>query len=51
MTRHISSETPRVMVVDGSKVVRKIIEQLLHHDLPGVTVLSCSTGEEAKAHL
>lgn len=51
VTRHISSENPRVMVVDGSKVVRKIIEQLLHHDLPGVTVLSCSTGEEAKAHL
>jgi CheY-like chemotaxis protein len=51
VTRHISSDTPRVMVVDGSKVVRKIIDQLLHHDLPGVTVLSCSTGEEAKAHL
>lgn len=51
VTRHISSETPRVMVVDGSKVVRKIIDQLLHHDLPGVTVLACSTGEEAKAHL
>ncbi|GMU43553.1 MAG: response regulator [Xanthomonadales bacterium] len=51
VTRHISSENPRVMVVDGSKVVRKIIEQLLHQDLPGVTVLSCSTGEEAKTHL
>jgi len=51
VTRHISSETPRVMVVDGSKVVRKIIDHLLHHDMPGVTVLACSTGEEAKAHL
>lgn len=51
VTRHISSETPRVMVVDGSRVVRKIIDQLLHHDLPGVTVFSCSTGEEAKAQL
>lgn len=51
VTRHISSETPRVMVVDGSKVVRKIIDQLLHQDLPGVTVLACSTGEEAKAQL
>lgn len=51
VTRHISSEHPRVMVVDGSKVVRKIIDQLLHQDLPGVTVLSCTTGEEAIAHL
>lgn len=51
VTRHIASENPRVMVVDGSKVVRKIIDQLLHHDLPGVTVLACSTGAEAKAHL
>jgi CheY-like chemotaxis protein len=51
MTRHITSDNPRVMVVDGSKVVRRIIEQLLHNDLPGGTVLSCSSGEEAKAQL
>ena len=51
VTRHISSENPRVMVVDGSKVVRKIIDQLLHNDLPGVTVLACSTGAEAKVQL
>lgn len=51
VTRHITSDNPRVMVVDGSKVVRKIIDQLLHQDLPGVTVLACSTAEEAKAHL
>jgi CheY-like chemotaxis protein len=51
VTRHISSENPRVLVVDGSRVVRKIIDQLLHHDLPGVTVLACSSGEEAKVHL
>jgi CheY-like chemotaxis protein len=51
LTRHITSETPRVMVVDGSKVVRRLIEQLLKTDLPGVTVLSCETGAEAKQHL
>jgi CheY-like chemotaxis protein len=51
LTRHIASETPRVMVVDGSKVVRRLIEQLLKADLPGVTVLSCETGAEAKRHL
>jgi len=51
LTRHITSETPRVMVVDGSKVVRRLIEQLLKADLPGVEVLSCESGAEAKKHL
>jgi len=51
ITRHISSETPRIMVVDGSKVVRKMIEALLVKDVPGVTVISCETGAEAKAAL
>ena len=51
LTRHITSETPRVMVVDGSKVVRRLIEQLLKADLPGVTVLSCESGAEAKKQL
>jgi CheY-like chemotaxis protein len=51
LTCHITSETPRVMVVDGSKVVRRLIEQLLKADLPGVTVLSCETGAEAKQQL
>jgi CheY-like chemotaxis protein len=51
LTRHISSDTPRVMIVDGSRVVRKLIEQLLKRDLPNVTVLSCGSGEEAKQAL
>jgi CheY-like chemotaxis protein len=51
LTRHIATETPRVMVVDGSKVVRRLIEQLLKSDLPGVTVLSCESGVEAKKQL
>ncbi|MBD8527474.1 response regulator [Pseudomarimonas arenosa] len=51
ITRHISSETPRIMVVDGSKVVRKMIETLLIKDVPNVTVISCETGAEAKAAL
>ena len=50
-TRHISSETPRVMVVDGSKLVRRLIEGLLIKDLPGATVISCGCGEEAKVAL
>ncbi|WP_313916416.1 response regulator [Tahibacter sp.] len=51
LTRHISSDEPRVMVVDGSKVVRRLIEQVLKADLPGVTVLACETGAEAKQQL
>ncbi|MGH8040700.1 MAG: response regulator [Rudaea sp.] len=51
LTRHLTSETPRVMVVDGSKVVRRLIEQLLKADVPGVTVLSCESGDEAKQQL
>jgi CheY-like chemotaxis protein len=51
ISRHITSEQPRIMVVDGSKVVRRMIEQLLTKDVPGVTVLSCETGAEAKAAL
>jgi len=51
ITRHVTSENPRVMVVDGSKVVRKLIEQLLVKDVPGVSVISCETGAEAKAAL
>ncbi|MHB8446636.1 MAG: response regulator [Rudaea sp.] len=39
------------MVVDGSKVVRRLIEQLLKADLPGVTVLACESGAEAKKQL
>jgi CheY-like chemotaxis protein len=51
LTRHIASDEPRVMVVDGSKVVRRLIEQVLKADLPGVTVLACESGAEAKQQL
>jgi len=51
ITRHISSDTPRVMVVDGSKVVRRLIEQVLKQELPGVELVSCDSGKEAQAAL
>ena len=47
LTRHITSDTPRVMIVDGSRVVRRLMSQLLERDLDNVTVFSCGTGEEA----
>ena len=48
LTSHISSDNPRVLVVDGSKVARKLIEQVLKAELPNATVTACETGAEAK---
>ena len=42
---------PRIMVVDGSKVVRKMIEGVLRQQLPTMQFVACETGEEAKAAL
>ncbi len=46
--RHLISETPRVMVVDGSKMVRKMIADVLKRDLPGVEVIGCDSVAEAR---
>jgi len=43
--------TPRIMVVDGSKVVRKMIEGVLRQQLPDLEFIGCETAEEAKAAL
>ncbi|HET9031640.1 MAG TPA: response regulator [Dokdonella sp.] len=51
LTHHLSSDEPRVLVVDGSRVVRRLIEQMLKSNLPGVTVLACESGAEAMAQL
>ena len=39
------------MVVDGSKVVRKMIEGVLRTQLPNMEFIGCETGEEAKTAL
>ena len=49
--RHLISSTPRVMVVDGSKMVRKMIGDVLMRDLPGVEVIGCASIAEARAAL
>ena len=49
--RHLDTATPRVMVVDGSKVTRRMIEGVLRKELPGVDIIGCETGAEAKAAL
>jgi CheY-like chemotaxis protein len=49
--RHVISESPRVMVVDGSKLVRRLIGDVLARDLPGVEVIPCAGLDEARAAL
>ena len=44
---YILSEQPRIMIVDSSKVVRRLLDQLLRADLPQVNVVACETGAEA----
>ncbi|WP_440224085.1 response regulator [Dokdonella sp. MW10] len=51
LTQHIASENPRVLVVDGSRVVRRLIEQTLRANLPEATVIACETGDEAMRQL
>lgn len=49
--RGFDTTTPRIMVVDGSKVVRKMIEGVLRQQIPNLEFVGCETGEEAKAAL
>jgi CheY-like chemotaxis protein len=49
--RHIASDNPRVMVVDGSKVARTLISRVLEKGLPGATIIACETGAEAEQAL
>ncbi|MEP7044174.1 MAG: response regulator [Dokdonella sp.] len=51
LTRHVSSEAPRVLVVDGSRVVRQLIERVLKTELPGCSVFGCGSGAEARVLL
>lgn len=49
--KHLHNEAPRIMVVDGSRVVRKLIEQVLIKALPLAEVVGCASGAEAQAAL
>jgi CheY-like chemotaxis protein len=49
--RHLISDAPRVMVVDGSKLVRKLIGDVLVKELPNVEVVGCGSLAEAQAAL
>ncbi|WP_266159960.1 response regulator [Dyella silvatica] len=47
-SHRVVSDTPRVLVVDGSRVVRQLITRVLHAELPGAEVISCASGVEAQ---
>lgn len=47
--RHVVSEAPRLMVVDGSKLVRKLIGDALQRELPQAQVVGCAGLAEARA--
>lgn len=47
----IDADTPRVMVVDGSRLVRRLVEQVLRAELPELHIVGCGSGAEAKAAL
>ena len=49
--RHVASAAPRVMVVDGSKLVRRLIGDVLHKELADVEVVGCGGLEQARAAL
>ena len=49
--RHVVSDAPRVMVVDGSRMVRKLIGDVLQRELPGARIVACDGLESARAAL
>lgn len=49
--KHLEGPATRVMVVDGSKLVRRLIADVLQRDLPGVDVIGCDSIEDAQLAL
>ena len=49
--RHLQDAAPRVMVVDGSKLVRKMIGDVLVREIADAELIACSSIEEARAAL
>ena len=49
--RHVVSDAPRLLVVDGSKLVRKLIGDVLQRELPNAQVIACDGLASARAAL
>jgi CheY-like chemotaxis protein len=48
ISHRLLTAEPRVLVVDGSRVVRQLITRVLRTELAGVEVVDCGTGAEAR---
>ena len=48
VSNRVIGEAPRVLVVDGSRVVRQLIARVLKKSLPAAEVIGCETGAEAQ---
>lgn len=49
--RHLDNAAPRLMVVDGSKLVRKMIGDVLVREVAGAELVACGSIEEARVAL
>jgi CheY-like chemotaxis protein len=49
--RHLSTDAARIMVVDGSKLVRKLIIDVLAREVPGVEIVPCDGIAQAREAL
>ena len=49
--RHLSADAARIMVVDGSKLVRKLIVDVLQREVPGVEIVACEGIAQAREAL
>ncbi|HVR81980.1 MAG TPA: response regulator [Luteimonas sp.] len=49
--RHVVSDAPRLLVVDGSRLVRKLIGDVLQRELPNAEVIACDGLASARAAL
>ena len=49
--RHVASDSPRIMVVDGSRLVRRLIGDVLRAELANVEVIECADMAGAQAAL
>ncbi len=48
ISNRLVTAAPRVLVIDGSRVVRQLIARVLQAELPGVEVVGCGNGAEAQ---
>jgi CheY-like chemotaxis protein len=48
ISNRLLTTAPRVLVVDGSRVVRQLITRVLKAELPGVEIVGCGSGNEAQ---